>query len=218
MKTRNWIFGATLGIGLSLAFVTVPGGSRLDVAAGALPLFSRTTSGDVAFDRRAILARIRQDLGLATASQVALSHLPPTVRGPKEGPLSVVLTREADEGSGRYLYLLDLIENGVARESFYLNVRVRQAGEARSTGGETASSVLSVEGDADGSRSIVKAGDTVHVTARGEGFLIRFSGIAQGDGSLGEVVPVVNPVSGTSLSGRVTGHDRVVVALGGGRS
>lgn len=218
MKTPRWISGAALAIFLSLAFVTVPGGSRLDVSAGPLPLFSRTTSGDVAFDRRAILARIRQDLGLSTVSRIGLSHLPPTVRGPKEGPLSVVLTREADEGSGRYLYLLDLMENGVARESFYLNVRIRQAAQAQTTSSEAALAVPSSGGDADASRSIVKAGDTVHVTARGEGFLIRFSGIAQGDGALGEVVPVVNPVSGTSLSGRVTGHDRVVVALGGGRS
>ena len=69
-----------------------------------------------------------------------------------------------------------------------------------------------------GSETLVKAGDSVHVTARGDGFLIRFSGIAQSDGGVGDAVPVVNPESGVSMSGQVTGRDAVMVVLGGGRS
>jgi hypothetical protein len=217
MKRGGLVFGVLSGVAVTLLFSSMPGGDRFDVRAGALPLYAKNSSGEIVFRRDAIMARIRQDLGLAPLSSIRISNLPGTLKGPQGGHLSAVLTREADEGSGRYLYLLDLVTDGVARESFYLKVRVGQDSGAMkrvaSPGQELAS-----ENEAAASESLVKAGDNVHVTARGDGFLIRFSGIAQSDGGVGDAVPVVNPASGVSMSGQVTGRDAVVVVLGGGRS
>ena len=217
MKMRRLVFGVFSGLAVSVLFASVPGEDRFDVRAGALPLYAKNASGELVINRQAVVARIRQDLGLSPLSRIRIAHLPLALKGPGGAHLSAVLTREADEGSGRYLYLLDLVKEGVARESFYLNVKV----EGRTAGAKTVTA--SPEGGAAASEersgeSLVHAGDTVHVTARGDGFLIRFSGIAQGEGGEGESVPVVNPVSGASMSGQVTGHDAVVVVLGGGHS
>ena len=217
MKRGGLVLGILSGVAVVLLFSSMPGGDRFDVRAGALPLYAKNSSEEIVFSREAILARIRQDLGLSPLSSIRVANLPGTLKGPQGGRLSAVLTREADEGSGHYLYLLDLVTDGVARESFYLKVRVGEDSgamkQAASPGQEFES-----KNEVQGSETLVKAGDSVHVTARGDGFLIRFSGIAQSDGGVGDAVPVVNPVSGVSMSGQVTGRDAVMVVLGGGRS
>ena len=217
MKLPRLVYGVLVGFAAMSLSASLAGGDRSDVRAGDLPLYAKNVSGDLVIKRQAIEERIRQDLALSPLARIRISHLPSSVKGPRGSNLSAVLTREADEGGGRYLYLLDLMKDGVARESFYLNVRVLEnASGGRTIGSSTGSAALANEER--GGESLVRAGDTVHVTARGDGFLIRFSGIAQGDGGVGESVPVVNPVSGASMSGEVTGHDAVVVQLGGGRS
>ncbi|MGC8529339.1 MAG: flagella basal body P-ring formation protein FlgA [Leptospirillia bacterium] len=217
MKLGALGLGVLSGVAVTLLFSSMPGGSRFDVRAGALPLYAKNSSGEIVLSRDAIMARIRQDLGLSPLSSIRVDNLPERLKGPQGGNLSAVLTREADEGSGQYLYLLDLVTDGVARESFYLKVRVGQ--DSKGLTRETSSGrEVALENEATASGVLVKAGDNVHVTARGEGFLIRFSGIAQSDGGVGDAVPVVNPASGVSLSGQVTGRDAVLVVLGGGHS
>ena len=217
MKRGGLVFGVLSGVAVALLFSSMPGGDRFDVRAGDLPLYAKNKSGKIVFSRDAIESRIRQDLGLSPLSSIRVENLPGRLKGPQGGRLSAVLTREADEGSGHYLYLLDLVTDGVARESFYLKVRVGQDSQAAKKVSALGDEVGSGN-EPQGSETMVKAGDNVHVTARGDGFLIRFSGIAQSDGGVGDAVPVVNPASGVSMSGQVPGRDAVMVVLGGGRS
>ena len=177
-----------------------------------LPVQARGAEG-LSVDRAGLEDRIRQELHLRPDGRVEIGNLPRHFHGPSGNRLSAELTNEGPEERGEYLFRLNILENGVARESFYLHVKVS---------GETAPGpvVLSRREGAEGSvreeGALVHSGDMVRVTVTGRGFLIRFSGIAQGGGFAGDRIPVVNPVSGRSLTGRITGHDQVMIGLSGG--
>ena len=177
-----------------------------------IPVLGRGAKG-WSIDRAALADRIRQDLHLRADSRIEVGNLPRHFQGPPGNRLSTELTNEGLQAGGRYLFLLDVLENGVARESFYLHVKV--SGESPS--GPVVLPRNQAAGRSGGHEegALVHSGDMVRVTVTGRGFLIRFSGIAQGGGFAGDRIPVVNPVSGRSLTGLITGRDRVMIGLSG---
>ena len=209
----TWIFVGILGAMLFLA-PTVPG--RAEGSGEGVELI-REGTGLLSFDRSEVAARVREDLGLSPDARIEIGSLPRHFHGPLGNNLSAKMTEEGRQAGGRYIFLLNILEGGVARESFYIPVKV-----SGGAGGEMVPKVPPKAEknpiDKEGEGSLVHSGDTVRVTVMGAGFLIRFSGIAQGGGFAGERIPVVNPVSGRSLTGLVTGHDQVVIRLSGSPS
>ena len=206
----TWMFVGILGAMIFLVS-PAPGGAE---GSGEGVSLLREGTGLLSFDRREIAARVRKDLGLSPDSRVEIGSLPRHFHGPLGNNLSARMTEEGRQAGGRYIYLLNILAGGVARESFYIPVKVTGGAlnHSRPPGTEMTENVKEGEG------SLVHSGDTVRVTVMGAGFLIRFSGIAQGRGFAGERIPVINPVSGRSLTGLVTGHDQVVIRLSGSPS
>jgi hypothetical protein len=184
------------------------------VLAGTIPLLVHKGGNRLSVDRRQVRERIRRDLSLSPLARISVDSLPSTFRGPEGGDVSASLSREAPEGKDRYLYRLNVMEGGVAREAFYLHVRVLNKGPV------LLGQVPSPRGSStiDDGGTLVHSGDSVRVTARGKGFLIRFNGISQSGGMMGDQVQVVNPLSGATMVGQITGRDRIVIHLSGGAS
>ena len=85
MKRGGLVLGILSGVAVVLLFSSMPGGDRFDVRAGALPLYAKNSSEEIVFSREAILARIRQDLGLSSTSSIRVANLPGTLKGPQGG-------------------------------------------------------------------------------------------------------------------------------------
>ena len=200
-----WLFGAWLSTA-SMPAMAAAGGGLLD----------RGGDGRLTLDRTAVLVALRKDLGLRPSSVLSLAGMPASFRGPGGAAVSARLFRDGEDAPGTYRYRISLMEGGVARESFYIRVRTGVSGtlaQEAETGGEGAGvAAISRNNPA----TLVHVGDSVRIRAQGAGFLIRFSGIAQSDGGLGESVSVVNPLSGARMEGQVTGPDRIVMRISGG--
>jgi hypothetical protein len=191
------------------------------VQAAVMPLLAENGKGRLSVDRRSLLESLRKDLGLHRRDRISVDSLPDSFRGPAGANVTATLTREGQEGKGRYLYTLNIMEKQVARESFYLHVRVvreKNPGDLRAVLSRSGKAAYAIGEARDGGERLVHPGDSVRVTARGKGFLIRFTGISQSGGFLGDRVSVINPMSGTGLDGLVTGRDRVLVKLSGSGS
>jgi hypothetical protein len=184
-------------------------------------LLVKNGSGRLSIDRRVLLGLVRKDLSLNTGDRISIESLPSPFLGPGGSDVSATLTKEGSEGKGEFLFLLNVMEEHVARESFFIRVRITSRKREKSYLADRSSPKKSGSGvisSGEGGESLVHAGDSVRVTARGMGFLIRFRGISQSGGFMGDRVPVVNPFSGTSMVGRITGPDRVIVDLSGSGS
>ncbi|MEC4683445.1 MAG: flagella basal body P-ring formation protein FlgA [Nitrospirota bacterium] len=191
------------------------------VQAAVVPLFAENGKGRLSVDRRSLMESLRKDLGLHRRDRISVDSLPDSFRGPAGENVTAILTREGQEGKGRYLYTLNIMEKQVARESFYLHVRIvreKMPGDLREDLSRSGKAAYVVGESRDGGERLVHPGDSVRVTARGKGFLIRFTGISQSGGFLGDLVSVINPMSGTGLAGLVTGRDRVLVKISGSGS
>ncbi|MCL4485609.1 MAG: flagella basal body P-ring formation protein FlgA [Nitrospirae bacterium] len=212
MSTRarvGWLEAAMAGALL----LGAPAPGMAENSPVGVPLL-REGAGFLSFDGRTLEDGVRKVLGLSPGVRIEVGNIPRHFRGPSGKNLSAELTDEGKQPGGKVLFLLNILESGVARESFYLPVRVSPASGGRErlpekTRRPDTGSAKEEEG------ALVHSGDSVRVTVVGSGFLIRFSGVAQGEGFAGERIPVINPVSGRSLNGLVTGHDRVVVRLSG---
>lgn len=204
------------GLGLCLLGAVLSTASVPAMAAAGGGLLERRGDGRLTLDRTAVLGALRKDLGLRPSSPLLLAGMPASFRGPGGAAVSARLFREGEDAPGSYRYRISLMDGGVARESFYIRVRTGASGtlaQEAGTGGQGAGvGVISRENPA----TLVHVGDSVRIRAQGAGFLIRFSGIAQSDGGLGDSISVVNPVSGARMEGQVTGPDRIVMRLSGG--
>ncbi len=178
---------------------------------GRTLLLLREGSGTLAVDRSALAERIRKDLGLPFGTRIDVGPLPRHIHGPDGRDVTAEIARQGPLNGGRYLYRLNLLQGGVARESFFLRVRVMRGPRGKAPGHLSAGR-RALEGPM-GEGALVQSGDTVRVTVQGPGFRIRFAGISEGGGDAGDRILIVNPASGRSLSGEVTGRDSVTVRL-----
>lgn len=214
---------ATLFVALALALF---GGLMVELhafvaLADNVPLVVRSREGGLTVDRRVLLARIRQDLSLGPESRVSVDPMPGGFRGPDGDGISATLSRVGEEGRGAYLYRMDVNSEGVVRESFYMHVHASPGEGAlspRAGKGAELKVPAGTNPKDDGEGVLVSSGDSVRITAKGKGFLIRFSGISQSGGGIGDQVSIINPVSGTRMMGIVTGRGRVLIHLPGSGS
>jgi hypothetical protein len=215
MGFMNWLVPLASWIAGFLLAAGVPGDLWALDRSRDIPILSKG-GGGLSFDRAALDGRIRQELHLGPGSRIAIGGLPRRFQGPSGEELSAELTEEGPQTGGVYLFLLNVLGNGVARESFYLHVKV--SGESAKVPDYPLLREKALRSGGSSGDSLVHSGDTVRVTVSGRGFMIRFSGIAQGEGFAGDQIPVINPVSGRSLTGLITGHDQVMIRLSGSPS